>query len=701
MKQYSTIAKAVCIGLLASSSSAVLADDAKLDLERIEVVGKHHRDVGATGLPLAIGDTPQSISIVDSEFMSFHDINSVGDALSHSAGVFAENSLANRSRFVYSRGFEINRYLIDGMGAGSSPVNSNLLDTSIFQSVEVIRGSTGMLQEIGQPSGTVNLVQKRAYNTTGGSVSAEYGSWNKRRAEADVNVALTDDGSVRARTVLVYDDAESFVERSGSLRKVLYGTLTADLTDDLQVSVFTSHQSDDLDAMSNGLPYRFITGERVTAGIELNFYPDWATQSTTQENLMGEVRYQINDKWNVVARTHRSEMNDDHLYTDLDFHLERNGDYFLYLRDNRRDYTSERTEFNINGQFSLFGRDHDLNFTFADTEFEEEYWSYRPVGGAGGNFFAEHAQQPAQAKPEKPAFDYENGALTHSQLESQSLRLALNLNVTDSLNFLVGANYKDIEAKGVSRNVASQRDFSDTNIYFGGVYRFNEQTMVYASYTDISDQPAHYDKNNQLLDSPVGKNKEVGVRYATQDDAFTVDVAYFDISQDNYPVRVAAQDDSGEIYYVGQSGIESKGYEVEVTGHITEQWFASASYADIDVSNPNSLIDRTIIIQPKEVFKFSSFYDFDNALQGLRIGGYLTYAGDRKGFNGLGRGTEYFDVSSNTLLGFSAYYEFNDALSAKFNIHNLLDKEYDAKIAFLTVRPGDPRNYSLQLTYSF
>ncbi len=35
------------------------------------------------------------------------------------------------------------------------------------------------------------------------------------------------------------------------------------------------------------------------------------------------------------------------------------------------------------------------------------------------------------------------------------------------------------------------------------------------------------------------------------------------------------------------------------------------------------------------------------------------------------------------------------------NFCSLLDKEYESKIAFSTVRAGEPRNYSLQLTYSF
>ncbi|KZN51058.1 TonB-dependent siderophore receptor [Pseudoalteromonas luteoviolacea] len=696
MKQYSMIAKAVCIGLLASSSSVVLADDAKLDMERIEVVGKHHRDVGATGLPLAIGDTPQSISVIDREFMDFHDINSIGDALTHSAGVYSETSLDSRERFVFARGFEMNRFLIDGMGTAARANQATMLDTSVFETVEVIRGSTGMLQEIGQPSGTVNLVQKRAYNGTGGYVTAEYGSWNKMRAEADFNTTLTDSGSVRARAVVALEDMDSFVDRYNADRKTLYTTLSADITDALQVSVFASYQDDGQTAKSDGLPLQFANGDPIEIGIEANIYPDWGTQDSTQDSLMGELRYQINSDWSVVAKLYQSSTDENKVYTGLDWHPAPNGDYAVFTDVKDADYESDRAELGVNGQFDLFGQTHTLNVTVADTNFEELNYQYRPLSRVTGNLAAEHRNESPEPKPAKPDYNYDNPILRTADIGSQSARAALNLQVLDNVNVLLGANRKEVTSYSNIVGTITDKEFSDTSLYYGGVYKVNEQVTVYASYTDIFDQPLHYDKAGKLLDPVRGENQEVGFRFSNSENTLSVDVAYFNITQENFAV-VAGKDENQNVYYSGQSGVESEGYEVEVSGYFTEQWFASLSFSDTDVTNPNENEGRVSRVVPEKMASFSTFYEFDS----LRVGGYVNYAGEREGFTGFGPIYDYVPVDSHVLAGFSAYYEFNESLSAKFNIHNLFDKEYDAKIAFISVRPGDPRNFSAQVTYTF
>lgn len=160
---------------------------------------------------------------------------------------------------------------------------------------------------------------------------------------------------------------------------------------------------------------------------------------------------------------------------------------------------------------------------------------------------------------------------------------------------------------------------------------------------------------------------------------------------------VAGKDANDNVYHIGHSGVESEGYEIEVSGYVTEQWFASLSFSDTDVTNPNENTGRVTRIVPDRMASFSTFYEIDK----LRVGGYVNYTGEREGFTGFGPVFDYVPVDSHVLAGFSAYYEFNESLSAKFNIHNLFDKEYDSKVAFISVRPGDPRSFSAQVTYTF
>lgn len=703
MKTFSKVAKAVNIGLLASCSFVVTANDTSastddenhLDIERIEVVSKYHRDVGATGLPLAIGDTPQSISLVESDFMEFYDTQSVGEALQHSAGTYSEDSLGNRSRFVYSRGFSMNRYLIDGMGAAGRPYQTSMLDTSMFEQIEVIRGSTGMLQEVGQPSGTINLIQKRAGNYNGGSVSAELGSWDKRRVNADVNVAITDDGSVRARAVGVYESSEYFQDDVDNNRQVIYTTLSADITDKLSVNVFASYQADDQNNINDGVPYIYSNGNQVEADSSVNTYPEWAKDDTEQANYMLEGLYTINEDWIIQARLHHASIENTPIFATLSGQVdEDNGNFNYWVVQRDSEYTSDRAELTLNGKFELFGREQDINIGLAQTKFEEQEWTYNPSTPVVGNFY-----DPLIRSQPEPTFDYENGIERVAEQESQSARVAFNLNLVDNFSLLLGANHKKFDSYSY-RGAAtpSDIDVSDTSLYIGGVLSLGDKTKLYASYTDIFDLPQTYDINGELLDPLLGENVEVGIRFSSEDENITVDLAWFEISQDNYPTY-QGQSPAGFGYYESADGVESQGYEVEINAYLTEQLSTTFAYTNLNISDPYE--SRITQIQPDEIATFNASYDFSGPLQGLRLGGFINYTGARNGFLRVNRVTTYIPMSSFTLVGLAASYEINEQLSVQANINNLLDKEYESKIAFSTVRAGEPRNYSVQLSYSF
>jgi len=703
MKKLSLVAKAINIGLLASCSFVVNAnekesnidDDTLAEIERIVVVSKFQRNIGATGLPLAIGDTPQSISLVESDFMEFYDTQSVGEALQHSTGTYSEDSLGNRSRFVYSRGFTMNRYLIDGMGAAGRPYQTSMLDTSMFEQIEVIRGSTGMLQEVGQPSGTINLIQKRAGDYNGGSISAELGSWDKRRVDGDINVEITDDGSVRARAIGVYESSEYFQDYVDSNRQVLFTTLAADVTDKLTINLFASYQADDQNNINDGIPYIYSNGNRVEADNALNIYPEWAQDETEQANYMLEALYSINKDWNIQARLHHSDIVNTPTFATLSGLVDENsGDLSYWVVERESEYTSDRAELTLNGKFELFGLEQGVNIGLAQTKFEEQEWTYNPTTPVVGNFY-----DPLIRNQPEPTFDYENGVERVAEQESQSARVAFNLNLVDNFSLLLGANHKKFDSYSYRGTATpSDIDVSDTSYYIGGVLSLGERTKVYTSYTDIFDLPQTYDINGELLDPLLGENFEVGVRFSTEDENIAVDLAWFEISQDNYPTYQGISTE-GVAYYESVDGVESQGYELEVNAYLTEQLSTTFSYTKIDITDPFE--SRITQIQPEKLATFNASYDFSGSLEGLRLGGFINYTGARNGFLRVNRVTTYVPVSSFTLVGLAASYEINEQLSVQVNINNLLDKEYDSKVAFYSVRTGEPRNFTVEMTYSF
>lgn len=698
MKQFSKVAQAVGLGILVGSAGVAHADDASKtdiqDIEKIDVVGKHYRNIGATGLPLAIGDTPQSISLIDAEYIAFYDLNSIGEALEHSAAIHTDPSPSGRDRFSYSRGFSMNRYLVDGMVSAGRSFQSSLLDSSMFETVEVIRGSTGMLQEVGQPSGTVNLIQKRAEAAFSGYVSAELGSWSQRRVEGDVTGALTDDGKIKARAVAVYEGADAFQDRVNSARKVLYTTVSADVTDALSVAVFWSQQADELDEYSGGLPFSYNDGSAFKGDIGHNDNPSWVYEDVDQDNLMVELQYTLNKDWSVQGRFHRSDVESDGILFSADSMPDvETGLYYSYFNHSDREHESERAELNVTGNFVFLDRQHNVTFGVADASFSEIETRSFPA------FFPDINANDPSSSLDIPTPVFSDPSVTNSEQESKNYRIAANLSVAEPMNILLGANHKDIDSRAGAGHIFSDwLNNSDTSLYIGTTYEFNESVSAYASYTDIFELPMVFDKNGDLLDPTVGKNKEVGARYSTVDGNLNVDVAWFQINQENFPITDTSA--AAARVYKSVDGVESKGYEIEVSGYINDQWRASIAYSNMSIDDENE--GRISKIVPDKVAKFNTNYECSGALAGLTVGGFINWTGKRNGFIANPDWSfAYPELNSYTVVGLAANYEVNDNLSVKANINNAFDKEYQGKVSWFSSRPGTPRNYSVQVNYAF
>ncbi len=82
-----------------------------------------------------------------------------------------------------SRGFEITNTLIDGVPTTHDPAWASGemdMDTAIYDHVEVVRGSTGLVAGPGNPSAAINLARKIASSKVlTGDVSFQGGSWTR------------------------------------------------------------------------------------------------------------------------------------------------------------------------------------------------------------------------------------------------------------------------------------------------------------------------------------------------------------------------------------------------------------------------------------------------------------------------------------------------------------------------------------------
>ncbi|MEC9319694.1 MAG: TonB-dependent receptor plug domain-containing protein, partial [Pseudomonadota bacterium] len=175
--------------------------------EHIEITGSPlDRATTATGLPLTLRQTPQSISIIDRTFIDGFALDTVADVMQFAPGIQAQQAETDRF-FFRSRGRDVTNFQFDGVPiAYNSFFSEALADSVIFERVEIVRGATGLLTGAGEPSAAINLIRKRPKAEDGGYASLGIGSWSNYRFEADHSQTLSETGNVKARVAMAYEE---------------------------------------------------------------------------------------------------------------------------------------------------------------------------------------------------------------------------------------------------------------------------------------------------------------------------------------------------------------------------------------------------------------------------------------------------------------------------------------------------------------
>ncbi|WP_369819097.1 TonB-dependent siderophore receptor, partial [Alcanivorax sp. HI0044] len=199
--------------------------------------------------------------------------------------------------------FEITNYQYDGLGMPLpyEIVNGDV-DTSLFERVEIVRGSNGLMTGLGNPSATVNYVRKRPTLDNHTTLSASYGSWDNRRMEVDTSGSLTENGRVRGRMVGAYQDRNSYLDRYENERGVFYGVVEADLTDSTLFTLGYSYQNSNADSpMWGSLPLFYSDGSPTDYDVETSTAADWAYWDSNTESVFAELQQRFDNGWEANA----------------------------------------------------------------------------------------------------------------------------------------------------------------------------------------------------------------------------------------------------------------------------------------------------------------------------------------------------------------------------------------------------------------
>ena len=674
-------------------SNATNAED---QIEKILIVGVRQSRVskGATGLTMELNETPQSISVIDSEQIKNFAVNNIDDVLQMATGITVERGETNRTRYT-SRGFDIKSTQIDGIGLPNGwGLVTGAMESYGYEEIEIIRGANGQLTGVGNAAGTINYVRKRPTNETEAEIALVLGSDDLQRLQADASFLITESGSWAARVVAVAQDSGSYLDGLEDDRTYFSAVVDGQLTDNSTLAFGVSYQDANSDGvMWGGLPLAYSDGTQADFDVSTSPTQDWTMWDTLNINAFIEYTYTFDNDWEVKTTYNRQDSEDEsklfYVYDAFGIYDSKTN-LGLASQPGRYDseFSADLFDLTAKGEYSLFGQDHELMLGASTSKSTD-------ISFTNGY---DRATTPAYGLT--PAFPYAQDAIPepvwgdkirYSDLDVTLTRLfgSTKLNISNDLFVIAGFNAIEYSRKGYNSGGAVDNDESEVSPYLAATYLITDDINAYVSYSDIYQPQEQYDFDGHFLDPSKGVNYEIGVKTQWFDDSLLATFAIFRAEQDNIAV-FAGINDLGNYYYKGTT-MDSNGFELEVVGHLTDNLNVTFAYTNLAIED--ELGKSTSVWEPENLVKFSIDYTLPQ-LPELMMG--LGGKWQSKTENAAAT------VKQDSYLLVNAFARWNvsDDLSIQVNINNITDEKYITSLKNIGFY-GAPVNGKLSVTYSF
>ncbi|MBD9416631.1 TonB-dependent siderophore receptor [Pseudomonas sp. PDM16] len=672
----------------------------------------------ATKLPLSIRETPQSVSVITSQRIRDQDMNSLEDVLAEAPGVLykKKSTSSDEEVGIFSRGMKIETFQVDGIPTIFEPSMSNQSnDMAVYDRVEIVRGSTGLLSGTGNPSATINMVRKRPTREAQASIQGTVGSWDNYRTEFDVSGPMTETGNVRGRLVGAYQTANSFIDRLSTERQVAYGIIEADLTERDTVSLGIDYQVRNCDACAYfGFPAFYSNGERTDFKRSFNSAADWSYADRQRTSIFATYEHRFDNDW--LAKVAYTNMRDDNdveygWFSSYGYPDEQTGagsNLFMAKWPSRPEQNS--VDAYATGPFSLFGREHELVVGVSASKYRSNTGAYPLWYDYSGSGWAPAIPNVHDwhGDIEKPPLDRQ-GDIEYAQRQYAGYTSA-RFKPTDDLSLILGArvSYYKVEQSQIyygdptdyAPGDGKKQENGEVTPYAGLVYDLDQHHSVYASYTSIFKPQSSKTPEGSFLDPTEGDSYEVGAKGEYYDGRLNITGALFESKVSNYPVGTGIYFDNGE-EAVQAADLKVRGVELEVGGELLPGWQVQAGYSHVNTYYPQG-VDVNVGF-PRNSIKLFTTYNLQGELNRLTLGGGVRWESETSyGNTEVIPGTTLEATQgSYAIVDLLARYRFDEHFTGTVNVNNLFDKEYYASTSVYSDLYGEPRSLSATLRWEY
>lgn len=681
-----------------------MAEDSSSEeaVERITIRGAFfgQQVADAVKTPTLLINVPQSASIIGEQQIEEQGMFSVADAMQYTPGVSIGLGEDHRDQITIRGQNTTADFFVDGLRD----------DVQYFrplynvERIEIMRGSNALLFGRGGGGGIVNRVTKSATTKTSfTSVSGNTDTFGAGGVSVDSNIAIDENHAFRLNAAA--DNVDNHRDFKDGDRFAINPTYVWTFNDDTQFNASYEYVNDDR-LVDRGIPS--VNGKPLDAVYD-TFFGDAGFNNTTLEAHIFRVKvdHRISEHWSVNTTLQSADY--DKAYQNL-YPTAFNEETQFVTLDGYRD-TTERQ--NLLWQVNAIGL------------FDTGRLSHTVLAGA------EYAQQDTDNARMDNVFEANNDdqyAFLFSDplvIPSRSLTDAVRdrssdvtvwsafvqdeISLGDHWILVAGLRYDDftidvtdrIEAANGSADgnngMLSSSD-SEVSPRIGVIYKPVDALSIYASHS-VSFLPRSGDQfltlslTTEALDAEEFTNTEIGAKWNITD-GLNVSAAYFDIEREN---GATVNPDNPEESLL--SGTQTDGFEIQLTGNITNQWLFTGGYSYLSgyqttLSGNGDGEGQRLAQLPKHMFSMWNKYALNDKWQ-LGVG--LLYQAE-----------QYASLSNNvTLPSFTrvdaaVFYVHDEKLSVQLNVNNLFDRDYfPSAHNDNNISTGQPLNARLGVTYRF
>lgn len=699
----------LCLGLLLALSplAAAVADarkDGETELPDMVISGESTsatQPPGVTTLgkvPLKPRELPQSASVIDHERLEQQNLFSLDEAMQQATGVTVQPFQLLTTAY-YVRGFKVDSFELDGVPALLGNTASSPQDMAIYERVEILRGSNGLLHGTGNPAATVNLVRKRPQREFAASTTLSAGRWDRYRAEVDVGGPLSASGNVRGRAVAAYEDRDYFYDVADQGTRLLYGVTEFDLSPDTLLTVGAQYQH--IDSITNmaGVP---MAKDGSNLGLSRDTYldVDWDRFKWDTYRAFGSLEQQLGGGWKGKVSAEYQEADSRLRYAGSFGAIDpQTGDGGQLTGAAYKFKSIQRSlDANLNGPVRLFGLTHELlgGVTYAQGETRQDTARFLNLPNTPVNVY----RWDPHGVPRPQIGQYTSpGTTTTTQ---KGLYALGRIKLAEPLTLVVGGRESWWDQDTPATRFKPGRQFTP---YGGLIWDFARDWSWYVSYAEVYQPQADRQTWNSEPLSPVeGKTYETGIKGELADGRLNLSLAAFRIDLENNPQEdLDHPGPPNNPFYISGGKVRSQGFELEGTGYLTPYWSLSAGYTYTSTEylkdSQNDSGTRYSTFTPRHLLRLWSNYDLPWQDRRWSVGGGLQAQSDYS--------VDYRGVSMRqggyALVNMRLGYKIDEHWTAAVNVNNLFDRTYYQSLSNpnWNNRYGEPRSFNVSLRGAF